>query len=272
MGQDGEIWWRLAIFVAVFAGLALAERLRPRRRLTLARNLRWPTNLGIVLINNLMIRAMALLSVPLAAVAAGLYAEAHGIGVLNWTDWPAWTEVLLALAVLDLAIWAQHVASHKIGVFWRLHQVHHADRDIDVTSALRFHPVEIALSMLWKIVVVLMLGASAGSVIAFEIFLNACAMFSHANIRLPGALDQVLRMLIVTPDMHRVHHSVLRAEHDSNFGFNLSVWDRLFGTYRAEPEKGHENMTLGLNPYQSEAPARLVAEFRAHVEAHGGRA
>jgi sterol desaturase/sphingolipid hydroxylase (fatty acid hydroxylase superfamily) len=163
----------------------------------------------------------------------------------------------VAVLVLDLAIWGQHWASHKVPLFWRLHQVHHADRDIDVTTAVRFHPVEIALSMLWKIVVVVPLGAPPLAVFLFEVILNACAMFNHANIALPQWLDRILRLLVVTPDMHRVHHSVLRREHNTNYGFNLSVWDRLFRTYTAQPEGGHQGMTIGLPPYQSEAPTRF---------------
>jgi len=182
----------------------------------------------------------------------------HQIGLLNQVAWPEWFKVVMALLVLDLAIWAQHLASHKIPLFWRLHQVHHADRDIDVTTAVRFHPVEIALSMLWKIVVVVVLGASPLAVFLFEVILNACAMFNHANIALPRTLDRVLRLLIVTPDMHRVHHSVLRSEHNRNYGFNLSLWDRLFRTYLAQPQAGHQDMTIGLDPYQTEAPTRFA--------------
>lgn len=258
MDLDTEIWLRLAAFLAVFAVLAIAERIRPRRMLTLSRVQRWSTNLGIVIIDSLLVRAMAALSVPLVAVAAAAYASEHGIGLLNWLGLTGWAEVLIAIIVLDLAVWAQHVASHKVAVFWRLHQMHHADRDFDVTTALRFHPIEIALSMLWKITIVLGLGASAVSVIVFEVILNACAMFSHANIRLPDRLDRIVRLLLVTPDMHRVHHSTLRHEHDSNYGFNLSIWDRLFGTYTPSPEKGHINMEIGLKSYQSAAPARLL--------------
>jgi sterol desaturase/sphingolipid hydroxylase (fatty acid hydroxylase superfamily) len=200
---------------------------------------------------------MAMLAVPIAAIAAAFYAQAHQIGLLNNVAWPYWVKVVAALLVLDLAIWVQHLASHKVPLFWRLHQVHHADRDIDVTTAVRFHPVEIALSMLWKIVVVVPLGAPPLAVFLFEVILNACAMFNHANIALPQRLDRVLRLLVVTPDMHRVHHSVLRREHNTNYGFNLSVWDRLFRTYTAQPEGGHQGMTIGLPPYQSEAPTRF---------------
>ena len=198
-----------------------------------------------------------------AAMESGVLCEqwsAHRalqLGLLNQVDWPYWLKVLIALLVLDLAIWFQHLVSHKVPIFWRLHQVHHADRDIDVTTAVRFHPVEIALSMLWKIAIVVPLGASPFAVFLFEVILNACAMFNHANIALPAWLDRGLRIFIVTPDMHRVHHSVLRSEHDRNFGFNLSLWDRLFRTYRAEPEAGQQGMTIGLTPYQSEAPTRF---------------
>ena len=256
IGQsDGFI--RLAVFAGVFLAIALIELLWPKRKLIVSKRKRWLTNIGISVTATLLLRLMAALAVPVAAIAAAFYAQAHQIGLLNQVAWPAWVKLVIALAVLDLAIWAQHLASHKIPLFWRLHQVHHADRDIDVTTAVRFHPVEIGLSMLWKIVVVVALGASPFAVFLFEVILNACAMFNHANIALPQWLDRILRLFIVTPDMHRVHHSVLRREHDSNYGFNLSIWDRLFRTYTAQPEAGHQGMTVGLNPYQSEAPARF---------------
>ncbi len=256
IGQsDGLI--RLAAFAGVFLAMALIELLWPKRKLIVAKRKRWFTNIGISVTATLLLRLMAALAVPLAAIAAAFYAQVHQIGLLNQVAWPAWVKIVAALVVLDLAIWAQHLASHKIPVLWRLHQVHHADRDIDVTTAVRFHPIEIGLSMLWKIVVVIPLGASPFAVFLFEVILNGCAMFNHANIALPLWLDRVLRLFIVTPDMHRVHHSVLRREHDSNYGFNLSIWDRLFRTYTAQPEAGHQGMTVGLNPYQSEAPARL---------------
>jgi sterol desaturase/sphingolipid hydroxylase (fatty acid hydroxylase superfamily) len=177
---------------------------------------------------------------------------------------------VLALLILDLAIWFQHYVSHKVPVFWRLHQVHHADVDIDVSTAIRFHPVEIALSMLWKIALVFAFGPSAVAVVVFEVILNGCAMFNHANIALPAWLDRVLRIFIVTPDMHRVHHSVIRREHDSNFGFNLSIWDRLFGTYTPQPEKGHEAMTIGLSNYQSTNPTKLLWSLLLPFGRRGG--
>ena len=199
---------------------------------------RWVTNLGIGVLDALLLRLMAMLAVPVAAVAAGFYAESNGIGLLNQVAWPGWLKLVIALLALDLAIWAQHLVSHKVPIFWRLHQVHHADRDIDVTTAIRFHPIEIGLSMLWKIVVVLAIGASPLAVFLFEVILNGCAMFNHANIALPRWLDAILRLFIVTPDMHRVHHSVLHREHDSNYGFNLSIWDRLFGPIRRSRKPG----------------------------------
>ena len=208
LGQsDGLI--RLAAFAAVFLLMAAIELIRPKRRLSVSKPRRWLTNLGIAGVDTLVLRLMAALAVPVAAVAAAFFAKERGLGLLNQVDWPYWLKLVIALLVLDLAIWFQHLVSHKVPVFWRLHQVHHADRDIDVTTAVRFHPVEIALSMLWKIAVVIPLGASPFAVFLFEVILNACAMFNHANIALPAWLDRALRLFIVTPDMHRVHHSVL---------------------------------------------------------------
>jgi sterol desaturase/sphingolipid hydroxylase (fatty acid hydroxylase superfamily) len=256
LGQsDGLI--RLLVFAAVFLLMAAIELIRPKRRLSVSKPRRWLTNLGIAGVDTLVLRLMAALAVPVAAVAAAFFAKERGLGLLNQVDWPYWVKLLIALLALDLAIWFQHLVSHKVPVFWRLHQVHHADRDIDVTTAIRFHPVEIALSMLWKIVLVIPLGASPFAVFLFEVILNACAMFNHANIALPAWLDGALRLFIVTPDMHRVHHSVLYREHDRNYGFNLSLWDRLFGTYLAQPKGGHHGMIIGLPPYQSEAPTRF---------------
>jgi sterol desaturase/sphingolipid hydroxylase (fatty acid hydroxylase superfamily) len=262
--SDGAI--RLAAFVGILVLMALAEVLWPKRKLEVAKPGRWITNLGIGVVDALLLRLLAMLAVPVAAVAAGFYAERHGIGLLNQVEWPRWLKLVIALLALDLAIWAQHLVSHKVPIFWRLHQVHHADRDFDVTTAIRFHPIEIGLSMLWKIVVVLVIGASPLAVFLFEVILNGCAMFNHANLALPRWLDSVLRLFIVTPDMHRVHHSVLHREHDSNYGFNLSIWDRLFRTYTAQPEAGHQGMTIGLPRYQNLNPTRfdwsLLLPFR----------
>ncbi|MEQ1652958.1 MAG: sterol desaturase family protein, partial [Hyphomicrobium sp.] len=222
---------RFGAFALVFVVMALLEVASPKRKLVASKGRRWLTNLTIVGIGSLLVRLMSALAVPLVAIAAAVYAESQGFGLLNVLKWPPWLEVLLAVVVLDLAIWFQHWAAHMIPALWRLHQVHHADVDIDVTTAIRFHPIEIALSMLWKIVCVVALGVSPLAVLLFEIILNGCAMFNHANVALPQWLDRALRTFLVTPDMHRVHHSVIGRELNSNFGFNLSIWDRVFGTY-----------------------------------------
>lgn len=248
---------RFGAFALVFVVMAVLEIVSPKRALVAAKGRRWLTNLAIVGIDSLLVRLMAALAVPLVAIAAAVYAEANHIGLFNLLDWPVWLEILLAVVILDLAIWFQHWAAHRIPALWRLHQMHHADVDIDVTTAIRFHPIEIALSMVWKIACVLALGVSPLAVLLFEIILNGCAMFNHANVALPAWLDRGLRTFLVTPDMHRVHHSVIGRELNSNYGFNLSIWDRLFGTYTAQPSKGHDGMTIGLSNYQSEAPTQL---------------
>lgn len=252
-----ETMVRLAAFVAVFVVMAGLEIYRPRRKLHSDKIRRWTTNLAIVGVDSLLVRALAQLPVPIAAVAAALFAEQQGWGLFNALAWPAALEAVVAVIVLDGALWLQHVASHKMAVLWRIHRMHHADTDIDVTTAIRFHPIEIGLSMIWKILWVLVLGASATAVLAFEIILNGSSMFNHANVRLAPAIDRYLRVIVVTPDMHRVHHSVHQAEHNSNYGFCLSIWDRLFATYTAEPADGHEKMLIGLNSFQTEAPSRL---------------
>ena len=264
---------RFSVFAGILLAMALIELAIPRRKLGAPKARRWLTNFSIVAIDTFVVRLMGMLAVPLVAVAAAVYAEQQGWGLFNVVQWPGWLEFLLALLILDLAIWLQHYVSHKVTVFWRLHKVHHADVDIDVSTAIRFHPIEIALSMLWKIVLVLVFGPAALAVVVFEVILNGCAMFNHANIALPPWLDRMLRVVIVTPDMHRVHHSVLRHEHDSNFGFNLSIWDRIFGTYTDQPEKGHDAMQIGLNDYQTSSPTRLfwslALPFRSKSD-HGG--
>lgn len=249
---------RFGAFALVFVVMAALELALPKRKLAAPKGRRWLTNLTIVGLDSLLVRLMAMLAVPLVAVAAALYAESRGMGLFNLLDWPVWLEVLIAIVILDLAIWLQHWAAHQFAPLWRLHQMHHSDIDFDVTTAIRFHPIEIALSMLWKIACVLALGASPLAVLLFEIILSSCAMFNHANVALPPRLDRALRALIVTPDMHRVHHSVIGREHNSNYGFNLSIWDRMFGTYTAQPSKGHEGMTIGLAPYQSRRPTEIL--------------
>lgn len=253
---------RFLAFAGIFLLMAALETLAPRRQRNVDRSTRWITNLSIVGIDVMIVRLMALLPGPLVATAAALYAEKSGFGLWHWLDWSGVAAFATSLVVLDFAVWAQHVASHRMRPLWRLHRMHHADIDFDVTTALRFHPVEIALSMLWKVTCVLALGASPAAVLAFEMILNGCAMFNHANIRLPGWLDRPLRLLIVTPDMHRIHHSVDAREHHTNFGFNLSVWDRIFGTYTPRPSAGHQSMTIGLPAYQNTAPTRLVWSLR----------
>ena len=248
---------RLGVFFGIFALMAVWEVAAPMRERVLAWSGRWVTNWAIS-ITDAVVTALMKAGLGAAAVIAAADAASLQVGVLHALALPFWLEVLLAFVVLDFAIWLQHLLSHKIPLLWRLHRVHHADRDVDVTTAIRFHPLEIALSMCLKIALVYALGAPVLAVIAFEVVLNGAALFNHANIRLPRWADRWLRLAIVTPDMHRVHHSTERVEHDANFGFNLSIWDRLFGTYVATPAKGHEGMTLGLSDYQTAAPARYL--------------
>lgn len=232
---------RLTAFLAMFALMAAWEALAPRRRANFSRRQRWPHNLALLAIDVLALRLL----VPGAAIAVAVAGETQGWGFLQTVDLPTWAEFFIAIAVLDLAIYSQHVLFHAVPVLWRLHRVHHADPDFDVTTGTRFHPLEILLSVAIKCLVVAALGAPAVAVLVFEVLLNATAMFNHANARLPAGVDRYLRWLIVTPDMHRVHHSIIRRETDSNFSFNLPWWDRLFGTYRAQPEAGHLAMKIG---------------------------
>jgi len=253
--MDHEATIRLSVFLGLFALFALLETLAPRRKRRQPRSTRWITNWGITILNTFTLRAVAI-GVPLLAVGAAMDAQTNGWGLLNQIDAPALVEGLAAILFFDFAIWLQHLITHKVPLLWRLHRVHHADVDIDVTTAIRFHPVEIALSMLLKIGLVYLIGPAALAVILFEIMLNGAAMFNHANIKLPLGLDRVVRLVLVTPDMHRVHHSVHRHEHDSNYGFALSIWDRLFGTYIAQPEVGHDDMLIGLE-WQDARPSRF---------------
>ncbi len=244
---------RLSVFFGVFAVMALWEFSAPRRDLVAPKTNRWGVNWGIVVIDTLVVRILF----PAAAVGAALDASAQGWGLLNWLDWPIWLEVILAIVIFDCLIYWQHVLSHRIPFLWRLHRVHHSDRDIDVSTAIRFHPGEIALSMLLKIGAVYVLGPSAVAIILFEVILNGCALFNHSNISLGKRVDAVLRLFVVTPDMHRVHHSVIPRETDSNFGFNVPWWDRIFGTYIDQPKEGHDGMTIGLKEFQDERPWRF---------------
>jgi sterol desaturase/sphingolipid hydroxylase (fatty acid hydroxylase superfamily) len=253
MEPNGELAIRIGAAFCVFAVMAAWEFLAPRRALTRGRLPRWPSNIGLVVVYGLLERIL----IPVAAVGMAAIATQRGWGLLNITPWPAWLEVLIGFMALDLAIYAQHVAFHKIPLLWRLHRMHHADLDIDVSTGLRFHPFEILLSMLIKMAVVALLGIPLLAVVAFEVVLNATSMFNHANAAMPVRLDRIVRLFVVTPDMHRVHHSVARHETDSNFGFNLPWWDRLFGTYRPQPEAGHAGMTVGLPIFRDPAEARL---------------
>jgi sterol desaturase/sphingolipid hydroxylase (fatty acid hydroxylase superfamily) len=253
--MENETFIRLSVFIGLFTVLALVETLAPRRVRTQSRQHRWFTNWGMTIANTLMLRALAIF-LPFLAVGAAIDAQNSGLGLFNILTLPLWVEVVLAILILDFIIWAQHLITHKVPILWRLHRVHHADVDMDVTTAIRFHPVEIALSMILKIGVVYLLGPAAIAVILFEIMLNGTAMFNHANIRLPLVVDRVVRRVLVTPDMHRVHHSVHRHEHDSNYGFALSIWDQMFGTYIAQPAAGHDDMDVGLQ-WQDDRPSKL---------------
>lgn len=253
--MENEAIYRLGIFTGLFLIMALAEHLMPRRALRAKKPSRWFTNWAIIIFDSLTLRMLAI-AIPTLAIGAAWDASTRGYGLFNQTNWPLWIEFTLALLILDFLIWAQHLTTHKIPFLWRLHRVHHADTDMDVTTAIRFHPIEIALSMLLKIGAVYVIGPAAIIVLIFEIFVNGCAMFNHANLNIPKNIDAFLRLLLVTPDMHRVHHSDKRSEHDSNYGFSISLWDRLFKTYIAQPMKGHNNMTIGLQ-WQDEQPTKL---------------
>ncbi|MDE1935980.1 sterol desaturase family protein [Bradyrhizobium sp.] len=253
---------RLGAFASIFALMAFWELMAPRRRQTIGRLRRWPSNLGIVILNTLLIR----LVFPTAAVGLALVAASRGWGLFPALDAPPLLAIVAAVVLLDLAIYLQHVLFHAVPVLWRLHRMHHADLEFDVTTGARFHPIEILLSMGIKLGVVAALGAPAASVLMFEVLLNATSMFNHSNVRLPARFDRVLRWLVVTPDMHRVHHSILPGETNSNFGFNLPWWDRLLGTYVAQPQAGHEAMMIGIkqfrDPHELSLDRMLLQPFR----------
>ncbi|MEO3428102.1 sterol desaturase family protein [Pelagibius sp. CAU 1746] len=238
---------RIALFLGVLGILALAEAALPRRRREIPRLLRWTGNLGIVVLDTVILR----LVFPVVAVGLALTAEARGWGFFNVFEVPGWLAFIASVVLLDLAIYLQHVMFHAVPALWRLHRMHHADLEFDVTTGLRFHPLEILLSMGIKLAVVAALGPPAVAVLVFEVLLNATAMFNHSNLKLPPALDRVLRRVVVTPDMHRVHHSIHPDETNSNFGFNLPWWDRLLGTYRDQPRDGHEAMTIGIEQFRT---------------------
>ena len=238
---------RLSVFLGMLALMALWEVAAPKRRREIPRVIRWTNNLALVLVDTVLLR----LTFPILAVGLAVVAEDRGWGLLNALDAPLWLAIVVSMLALDLAIYLQHVMFHAVPALWRLHRMHHADLEFDATTGLRFHPVEILLSMGVKLAVVAALGPPAVAVLLFEIVLNASALFNHANIHLPGRVDRVLRWIIVTPDMHRVHHSIVPAETNSNFGFNLPWWDRLLGTYRGQPAAGHIGMTIGIEQFRT---------------------
>jgi len=238
---------RLGFFAAIFALVAVWEIVAPRRPRTVSRRLRWPNNLGIVALNTVLLRMVF----PAAAIGLAVAGEGQGWGLLNAFAVSPWVAVPVAVVVLDLAIYLQHVMFHAVPALWRLHRMHHADLDVDVTTGARFHPIEILLSMGIKLAVVAALGAPPLAVLIFEVLLNATSMFNHGNVRIAEKPERVLRWFVVTPDMHRVHHSIVPSETNSNFGFNLPWWDRLLGTYRARPAAGHQAMTIGIEQFRT---------------------
>lgn len=253
---------RPALFLALLAGLLFLERRFPRRSGDMRRSLRWPGNLGLVLIDSAV-----LMLLPLAALGTALWAEALGFGLFQYMALPAWLEVAAAWLLLDLAIYWQHRAMHVVPLLWRLHRVHHCDIEFDTSTAVRFHPLEILLSMLWKMLVVLLLGAPWLAVLLLELTLSSFALWSHANLRYPVWLEQRLRRLVITPELHRVHHSVHPAETNSNYGSALVLWDQLFRSLRQQPRDGHEAMRIGLSEWRSEAeqtlPRLLLLPFKS---------
>jgi len=238
---------RLSVFLGILVVMAAWEVAAPRRRREIPRILRWTNNFGVVVVDTILVR----LTFPIAAVGLALIAAERGWGVFNLIEAPGWMAFIVSVIVLDLVIYLQHILFHAVPALWRLHRMHHADLDFDVTTGLRFHPIEIVLSMGIKLAAVAVLGPPAAAVLVFEVLLNGTAMFNHSNIRIPLGLDRALRWVIVTPDMHRVHHSVVPQETNSNFGFNLPWWDRLFGTYRAQPADGHDGMTIGIELFRA---------------------
>lgn len=243
---------RLVFFLGILVIMAIWETLAPRRPSTTSKRVRWFSNLTIVLIDTVAVR----LFFPVAAIGMALFVESHKWGLFHNIVLPNWLIVAIGVICLDFAIYLQHVMFHAVPAFWRLHMMHHSDLDFDATTGIRFHPIEILLSMGIKMSVVLVLGVSALAVLIFEILLNATSLFNHGNVRLHGQIDRLLRLIVVTPEMHRVHHSVVIRETNSNFGFNLPWWDRLFGTYRNQPAAGHQGMTIGLSQFRD--PKRLT--------------
>ena len=266
---EHELPIRLGFFFGVFAIMAIWELRAPRRVLTVSKTLRWTSNIGLVFLNSFVLR----LVFPTAAVGVAVLANAQGWGLMNIYQMPLGIAVILSVVILDFVIWVQHVMFHAIPLLWRLHRVHHADLDYDVTTGARFHTIEIILSMLIKFAAIVLLGPPVVAVVIFEVLLNATAMFNHANIGLPPVFDRILRWVLVTPDMHRVHHSVEDDEANSNFGFSLTYWDRIFGTYRDQPRAGHQDMTIGIHRYRDpklvdRLPGMLALPFIGRISGY----
>ena len=251
--HEGTI--RLVFFAGIFLLVALAELIFPRRPLTTSKAQRWFANIGIVVINTVLLRLL----LPATAVGLAVWAQKKGWGIFNAVTAPFWVKVFLSVIILDFIIYLQHLMFHAVPVLWRLHMVHHADLDYDLTTGLRFHPIEIMISMIIKMSAMAVLGPPVAAVVTFEVILNGMAMFNHGNVGLPKPIDNLLRWLIVTPDMHRVHHSIEDDEANSNFGFNLSWWDRLFGTYRDQPRGGHQGMTIGIRKFRETRDASWIS-------------
>jgi len=253
--------WRFGSFALILLIMIVLEALLPRRKRRHSRIVRWATNLGLMASSflgvSLLMLGLNFLLVPISALIAAFYAEQNNLGLFNWLDWPVWVEWIIAFIILDFVIWAQHWVTHKVPLLWRLHRVHHSDHDLDASSAVRFHPLEIIFSIFVKAAAVIIIGAPAVLVVVFEAAVNGTAIFNHANFKLPLWLDAIIRRVLVTPDMHRIHHSIDLKESNTNYGFALTVWDRLFGTYTEQPKDGHEGMIIGLAHEQQEGPEKL---------------
>ena len=260
IGDSGAM--RLIAFFGILLSLLVLETIWPRRQRVRESLTRLSTNVLLTVFNGFVMKIAGSFIVPIAAVAAAAYVETKGWGLFNLLSLPSTLELVVSLILLDLAIYGQHVAAHYVPMLWQFHKVHHSDVEFDVTTALRFHPIEIFISMLWKIILVFILGPSVFAVILFEIILNGCAMFNHSNLKLPFKLDKFIRLFLATPDMHRIHHSIIPRELNTNYGFSISLWDRLFGTYTEQPSKGHTDMEIGLEKHQDSEPTKFLWSLR----------
>ncbi len=267
MNYEKEI--RMGFFFGMLILIGLWELAAPRRALTVSKTVRWVNNLGLVFFNSFIVR----LVFPMAAIGVAVIAQERSWGLFNNIEISVGLAAILSIVIMDFVIYVQHVMVHAIPILWRLHRVHHADLDFDVTTGARFHTLEILLSMGIKFATIVLLGPPVFAVIIFEVILNATAMFNHGNIRLPKSIDRVLRLVLVTPDMHRVHHSVEDDETNSNFGFSLPWWDRMFGTYRDQPRAGHTEMTIGIHKFKdpklvSWIPGMLILPFKGRMSGY----